>query len=69
MDENDRNAIHEVMEHQTVSVTKAGIIVTLNVRVAILDARAAVLVAANSLYCKTNVKRVCQRMSTFPTPS
>ena len=69
MDENDRTAIHEVMEQQTVSVTKAGIIVTLNVRAAILNARAAVLVAANSLYCKTNVKRVCKRMSTFSTPS
>jgi len=59
MDEGDRTAIHEVMEQQTISIAKAGIMTTLNARVSILA-------AANPQFGRYNIDRSIESNVNLP---
>ena len=59
MMEHDRTAIHEVMEQQTISIAKAGLMTTLNARVSILS-------AANPAYGRYNPKRTVEQNVQLP---
>ncbi|XP_075164013.1 minichromosome maintenance 7 [Haematobia irritans] len=59
MAEADRTAIHEVMEQQTISIAKAGIMTTLNARVSILA-------AANPAFGRYNPRRTVEQNIQLP---
>ncbi|VDK43870.1 unnamed protein product [Cylicostephanus goldi] len=59
MMESDRTSIHEVMEQQTISIAKAGIMTTLNARVAIVA-------AANPAFGRYNPKRSIEQNIDLP---